>query len=35
MKPNNKLAKMANTLQYDAKVKQVEDSVMLERKANL
>lgn len=35
MKPNNKLAKMANNLQIDAKVKFVEDSLMMERKQNI
>ena len=35
MKPNNRLTRRANEMQYDAKVKQAEDQVMLERKANL
>ena len=35
MRPNNKLAKMANILQIDAQVKQVEDCVMQERKQNI
>ena len=35
MKPNNKLAKKANVMKYDAQVKLAEDEVMMERRENL